>query len=256
MKKEIIEIETPEKIVFTYAVSSTGTRIFSYTIDVIIQFLTIVILIIIVYAVSGFNLANELRYNVSGLLVAFLYLVYFFIQWGYYILFEVIMGGQSPGKKLMKIRVIRTNGEPLDFATIVLRNLLRVVDAFPFYHLIGGLVSIVDKLSRRVGDIVADTIVVKEMEFNLKEPDFRTVFRTLIQREKFSLLHKKLNEEQLYILRRFLNEKNSLTEEKQNEIALRLAKSVKKRLEIKEEIREPIDFIEKIYRAHTDEDKE
>jgi uncharacterized RDD family membrane protein YckC len=256
VKKEIVEIETPEKIVFTYAVSSTGTRIFSYTIDLVIQFLTIVILIVIIFAVSGLNLAQELRYSVSGLFIAFLYLVYFFIQWGYYILFEVIMGGQSPGKKLMKIRVIRTNGEPLDFATITLRNLLRVVDAFPFFHLVGGLVSIVDKLSRRVGDIVADTIVVKEMEFNLREPDFRTVFRTLVQREKLSLLNKKLNEEQLYILRRFLNEKNSLPFEKQNEIALRLAKSVRKRLGIKEEIEEPINFIEKVYRAHTDEDKE
>ncbi|MBN2534088.1 MAG: RDD family protein [Spirochaetales bacterium] len=259
MKKESIEIETPEKIIFTYNISSTGTRIFAYTIDVIIQIVVVVLLILLVSSTGlfSFSLSSDgFSRELNGLLIAFAFLLYFFIQWGYFIVFEVIMEGQSPGKKIMKIRVIRTNGEPLDLPTIILRNLLRAVDAFPFYHLVGGLVSIVDSRSRRIGDIVSDTIVVKEMIFNLKEPNSFTVFLTSGKEGAFSFFNKKLNEEDLYILRRFLNEKGHLSKEKQDEIALKLAQSIKKRLQIQEEIENPLVFIERVYRGHIDENKE
>lgn len=259
MKKEIIEIETPEKIIFTYNISGTGTRIASYTIDAIIQLVVVILLIILISSTGLFQFslsAGGIAKELSGIVVAFAFLLYFLLQWGYFIVFEVIMEGQSPGKKLMKIRVIKTNGEPLDLPTIILRNLLRAVDAFPLYHLVGGLVSIVDPKSRRIGDIVSDTIVVKEMIFNLREPDAFTVFLSSSKTNPITLVNKKLNEEDLYILRRFLNEKGHLSKEKQHEIALKLAKSIKKRLDIREEMNNPLDFIERVYRGHSDENEE
>ena len=258
MKKEIIEIETPEKIIFSYNISSTGARIASYTIDFIIQGVVIFLLYMVIY-LTGFSKVsqsyNEFMNEMSGFMLAFVFLVYFLIQWGYFIVFEVITEGQSPGKKLMRIRVIKTNGEPLDLPTIILRNLLRVVDAFPVYHLLGGLVSIADSKSRRIGDIVSDTIVVSEIRFNLKEPDFFTVLHSSREGSAFFLFNKKLDEKELYILRRFLNEKDRLPIGKQNEIALKLAQRIKKKLAMTEEILNPIVFIERVYRGHTDENK-
>ena len=258
MKQEHIDIETPEKIIFSYTISSTGARIVSYSIDAFIQILFILILYLIVYANQGFNFSGSshgLFTELSGLFAAFAFLLYFLVQWGYFIFFEVITEGQSPGKKLMKIRVIKTNGESLDFATIILRNLLRAVDAFPVYHLLGGIVSIADSKSRRLGDIVSDTIVVREIAFNLKEPDFITLFRASSAQSAFTLYNKRLNEEELYILRRFLNENSKLSTIKQHEIAFRLAQKIKKQLHIQGEIDNPMTFIERIYRGHTDEDK-
>ncbi|MBN2444202.1 MAG: RDD family protein [Spirochaetales bacterium] len=258
MKKELIEIETPEKIIFSYTISSTGARIVSYTIDGIVQLIVIGILVLIVSSagivdVSG-SYSGFMR-EMSGLLVAFAFLVYFLIQWGYFILFEVIMEGQSPGKKLMRIRVIKTNGESPDLPTIILRNLLRAVDAFPVYNLVGGLVSIIDSKSRRIGDIISGTIVVRETMFNLKEPDFITLLKSSREETAFSLYTHKLNEEDLYILRRFLNEKNKLPSGKQFEIGLKLAQRIKHKLHITEEITNPVIFIERVYRGHADEDK-
>jgi len=258
MKKDKIEIETPEKIIFSYNISSTGTRIASYTIDFVIQIIIIFLLglMLVSLQLTSFTIPGSgFMQEMSGLVVAFAFLLYFLLQWGYFILFEAITDGQSPGKKLMKIRVIKTNGEPLDLSTIILRNLLRAVDAFPVYYLLGGIVSIFDSKSRRIGDIVSDTVVVSEMTFNLKEPDSFTVFISGNNKKSIGLLHNKLNEKELYILRRFLNEKNQLNQQKQAEIAFMLAEKIKKRLHLQEDIENPVLFIERVYRGHTDENK-
>ena len=159
------------------------------------------------------------------------------------------MEGQSPGKKAMRIRVIKSNGGQLDFETIVLRNLLRAVDGFPLVHVVGGFIAMIDKLNRRLGDIVADTIVVNEIYFDLQEPDFYVNFKHKGLREIEEISYK-LDEEELYILRRFLNDREKLPKHKQQEVAQRLAEQVKERLKLDERINDPIHYLERIYKYH------
>ncbi len=259
MKKELVKIEAPEKIIFSYKIAETGTRIAAYIIDLIIQILVfiIIVLLILMVGVSFRSLFDSnVSSNAQNFSIAFLYIMVFFIQWGYYILFEVIMQGKSPGKMALGIRVIKSNGEPMDFATIVLRNLLRAVDSFPFLHLLGGFISIIDKNSRRLGDIVADTIVVHDIKLYRKEPDFSTNLSTASTTNDRPVLFKRLTENELFIVRKFLNGKEKLKHEKQHEIAKELAEKINKKLGLKENISDHIGFIEKIYRMHTYEDKE
>ncbi|MCP4147383.1 MAG: RDD family protein, partial [bacterium] len=207
MKEETISIETPEKIRFHYRIAPTGARIGAYIIDLLIQILVAVLLILLaLFSGSGFaTFSNRLGNDFQALAMAFLYLVYFFFQWGYFTFFELLKNGQTPGKKAMRICVIKADGESPDASTIVLRNLLRAVDAFPAFHFLGGLVSILDKKSRRLGDIVADTIVVHEIRFQLEEPAFKTKLKSSGMKEPDFAPNVKLNEEELYVIRRFLN---------------------------------------------------
>ena len=79
----------------------------------------------------------------------------------YFISFEMILKGQSPGKKIMKLRVIKQNGEPINIWDSFLRNFLRLFDSLPSYYLVGSLFVIFSNKYKRIGDFAANTIVVK-----------------------------------------------------------------------------------------------
>jgi len=90
-----------------------------------------------------------------------LYLILLFaLLWFYPVLFEVLNDGQTPGKKLMRLRVINANGTPVTWIASIVRNLLRTVDMLPFAYAFGLISCLVDARCRRIGDVVAGTLVV------------------------------------------------------------------------------------------------
>jgi uncharacterized RDD family membrane protein YckC len=84
------------------------------------------------------------------------------LTWGYHVYFEVQHQGQSPGKRLAGIRVVDGRGLPLGVEQSFVRNVVRVLDALPVGYAVGALVCHFDPLHRRLGDIAADTLVVRE----------------------------------------------------------------------------------------------
>jgi uncharacterized RDD family membrane protein YckC len=84
----------------------------------------------------------------------------FFVLWFYPVFFEVANQGKTPGKMLMKIRVVRANGTPIGWLASFQRNLLRTVDMLPFFYGFGLVACMIDSKGRRIGDWVADTLVV------------------------------------------------------------------------------------------------
>jgi uncharacterized RDD family membrane protein YckC len=84
------------------------------------------------------------------------------LTWGYHVYFEVKHQGQSPGKRLAGIRVVDGRGLPLGVEQSFVRNAVRVLDALPIGYAVGALVCHFDPLHRRLGDIAADTLVVRE----------------------------------------------------------------------------------------------
>jgi len=82
--------------------------------------------------------------------------------WGYYIFFEMLWNGQSPGKRWVGLRVIRTDGTPITLSESFIRNLTRFVDFLPAGYGIGILSMFLDKQSRRLGDLAAGTLVVHD----------------------------------------------------------------------------------------------
>ena len=256
MKLDSISIESPEKIVFQYAIAKTGARMAAYLLDILLQIL-VAALLIIFFILFGIVDSQTFKVGVKGfgnLAIAFFYLIYFFFQWGYFAYFELFKHGRSPGKRALRIRVIKDNGEALDASSIVLRNLLRAVDGFPVFHFLGGLVSILDKQSRRLGDMVSGTLVVIEQGFDLKEPSYETTLTTPARPEANLRLTKKLSEQQLLIIRKFLAGRAHLSEEKQRELGQKLAAQVKEATGAVTTIHDPLEFLEEIYRSHSHAD--
>jgi hypothetical protein len=88
-------------------------------------------------------------------------LFHFLLYWGYFSLFEAFWNGQTPGKRLLKIRVIKDSGRQVTFFEALARNLLRIVDLL-FFYLVGVVTMLCNRQQKRLGDFVAGTIVIHE----------------------------------------------------------------------------------------------
>jgi len=97
-----------------------------------------------------------------GFMSGFRMVLVFVISWGYHVYFEVRHQGRSPGKRLCGLRVVDSRGLPVTFQQSFVRNVVRVVDSAPAFYGAGALISLLDRRSRRLGDIAADTLVIEE----------------------------------------------------------------------------------------------
>jgi len=160
---EQLSIDAPEHIELTFDLAGVGSRFCATLVDSII--LTIILGLFSV----AMNSLNVLEYNMGLLaggfehwIVAALILIIFAILWGYYIAFELMWNGQSPGKRLLKLRVMKTGGYPITLLESTIRNLIRLIDFLPLFYGIGVITMIIDKKWRRLGDLAAGTLVIKE----------------------------------------------------------------------------------------------
>ncbi|MCP3921767.1 MAG: RDD family protein [Desulfobacterales bacterium] len=164
-KTNKLTIRTPEGITFSLFPASPVIRLLAYSID---------FLIIITLNMFVSKIISILSIFSQDLAQAFSILIFFAISIAYTILIEWIWNGQTVGKKIMKIRVVDKNGLNLRFSQIVIRNLLRFIDAFPAFYLLGGISSLISSKSQRLGDIAANTVVIWNR--NVKEPNFEKLF--------------------------------------------------------------------------------
>jgi uncharacterized RDD family membrane protein YckC len=158
-------ISTPENVDLHLELAGLGNRIVACLIDTILTYIAILVLALpsllyprIVEALGAAYSDNRLL--VDTLVIALYVLGSFLIFFGYYIFFETIWQGQTPGKKLMGIRVVDSLGQPVTVSSIWIRNLLRPIDQGAF--LLGLLVMLIDRNERRLGDLAANTIVIRE----------------------------------------------------------------------------------------------
>lgn len=154
-----IEIVTPENVSFRYHVAGPFRRLPAFMIDVVLQ--------AIVITISGRMIvfAMLVLFGVSGafLGVGFYLIFAFVISWFYGGLFETYWNGQTPGKRLTRIRVIATDGQPVSGLQAVLRNLLRAIDCQPLVLYQFGLFSaLMNNRFQRLGDLAAGTMVIVE----------------------------------------------------------------------------------------------
>ena len=150
---------TPERVALEYGVAGIGSRGGAAIIDTALQFLALFVLGVGILG-SGAALANipgaqaiEIAIGVLGLFV---------VTSGYFIVFEILWSGQTPGKRLLGLRVLRESGYPLRPTDAVIRNLVRIVDWLPVGYGVGVLVMLLNQRSKRLGDFAAGTLVVRE----------------------------------------------------------------------------------------------
>ena len=136
---------TPEHVPIRLFTAGLGARFLALVIDSCI----------ILSIVAGIRMALLVSPGLATVLV-------FLVQWGYHMYFEVRHQGRSLGKRVCGLRVVDSRGLPITFQQSFVRNIVRVIDSAPIFYGLGGVVSMVDRHRRRLGDIVADTLVIEE----------------------------------------------------------------------------------------------
>jgi uncharacterized RDD family membrane protein YckC len=238
--EETLIIETPERVPLAFALASIGNRFLAVTIDHFIQYLSIIIIVWASFALAGASFLDsgetpsQLFDEMPKWTIALLIIVLFLIFAGYFIVFEWLWNGQTPGKRLLKLRVIREDGRPITLWEAIARNLLRIFDAVPGFILpvySVGLISIfMSSRDQRVGDVFAGTVVVRERED--EAPTFRETFSNPVSDAAFRRVQKPvefradvnlLNEGEIEVVESFLRRRWDLTDRQRIWMAWRVA---------------------------------
>lgn len=160
-----LDVATPERVSLSLPVAGIGYRCLAYLADLCILFLFWVV----AYFTFTLLVSDVLGFfqGLSGLAQTLLVVGVFATQWVYWTLAEVLMHGQTPGKRLVGIRVVRVDGSPVGVLESAVRNLVRVVDSLPGIYAVGVLSVLLTRQHRRLGDLLAGTLLVREERIDL-----------------------------------------------------------------------------------------
>jgi uncharacterized membrane protein SpoIIM required for sporulation/uncharacterized RDD family membrane protein YckC len=154
--RQHLEIETPEHVVLDLEIAGIGSRALAAVLDMTILVGSSLAVLIVLAILSGYGVRVN---RVAPVLLA---LGGFLVWNGYFILFEGLRRGQTPGKRIAGIRVVMDTGHPVTFGAAAARNLLRVADFLPPPYLIGLLLVAFHPRAKRLGDLVAGTVVSRD----------------------------------------------------------------------------------------------
>jgi uncharacterized RDD family membrane protein YckC len=167
---EKLSIDTPEQISLEFQLATIGSRFLAIAIDTLIQVTAaaaILALALLVRLAVGPFMAGASTWVFAGVVLA-----WFLLYYGYFAIFESVWNGQTPGKRMLGLRVIHTSGRPLSAYEAILRNVVRIVDQMPGIYAVGILSVFLTQRSQRLGDLAAASVVVHE---RLAEGEVSTV---------------------------------------------------------------------------------
>jgi uncharacterized RDD family membrane protein YckC len=221
-----VRIETPEQIDVALEIAGIGSRFVAWVVDLVLKVavgLLLALLGIVVVGLFGDNPLSKIYWVIFGS-------IGFFLWMGYGIYFEVRRNGQTPGKKLAGIRVIREWGAPVDFGTACIRNLLAIADFLPVFYVLGGPVMMLSARGQRLGDMAAGTIVIRERALEAPGNPMEEIERLLS--EEFVFTADQLAACQpadRNVLRTFFKRYRSLEPRPRHQLALRLAEEFRRK---------------------------
>jgi uncharacterized RDD family membrane protein YckC len=177
--EEILVIETPERVPLHFALASIGNRFLACAIDHALQFAVYTLIFLAFYLMMDYATFGGLFKDAPKWVYAVLVIIGFLIFSSYFIFFEWLWSGQTPGKRWLKLRVIREDGRPVTFWEASVRNLLRIIDMMPVllvlpFYSVGLICVFINRNDQRIGDMVAGSVVVRERE--TEAPSFDQVF--------------------------------------------------------------------------------
>lgn len=239
--EETLIIETPERVPLAFSLASIGNRFLAAAIDHLLQYFAIITVAWIGLAIAGISVfggegtpAGEIIGDLPNWILALLIVAIFLLFAGYFIFFEWLWDGQTPGKRLMKLRVIREDGRPITLWEAAARNLLRIFDAIPGLvipiYSIGLIVIFLSNRDQRVGDIFAGTVVIRERSgeaptfsetFSVRVSD--AAFRRVQPRTDFQANIALLTYDEIEVVENLLRRRWDLTERQRLWMAWRVA---------------------------------
>jgi hypothetical protein len=111
------------------------------------------------------GLPRQVQKFAGAIAAGLLYFAVFMLFFGYFILFEWLWQGRTPGKRLLGIRVVRDGGFTLDLISSMIRNIVRVIEAALGFYAISAICALLSPLNRRLGDLAAGTLVVRDQRY-------------------------------------------------------------------------------------------
>lgn len=216
---EKLTIDTPEQIALEFTLAGVGSRFLALALDTVIQ----VSLVVLLYIVAVALLIGRVGDGMWAL--AIVVLLGFMLFYGYFAAFEWLWRGQTPGKRLLGLRVISASGHPMTPYQAAVRNLLRIVDQIPGLYGVGIVSVLLTERSQRLGDLVAGTVVVRE-DATTRQPLDADAPRT----GRETLRATRLADAELALVERFLQRRSDLEGNVREQTARQIATRIRERL--------------------------
>ena len=249
---EQLSVETPEQIAINYQKAGIGSRFYAALLDTIILCL---ILFLGFYVNQGMiEYLSALFGNWLGAIGGILVFAMF---WGYYMVFEIVTNGQSPGKYVLGLRVIKDGGYPINFSDSAIRNLVRLADFLPFFYGAGLIVMLFSPNWQRLGDLAAGTLVVKtprkhslssDNKLTLDVPEYNVPIEEFQYKDWIQL--DLVTDSDLSRIREFLSRSSSLLIGRRKELARTIGGPIVDRMGGYENVRYDI-FLKELYKLKT-----
>lgn len=226
-----LTIETPEQTPLEFPIAGVGSRFLALAADTAIQTVATVLLgILLGVVLPRFEFFGR---KTNLWLTAILVFLVFLIEFAYFAFFETLWNGQTPGKRLAHLRVIKDSGRPISVYEAILRNLLRIVDALPGVYVVGIACALFSRQSKRVGDWVAGTVVIHEKPLEGIRPNWEAAPSAGAQ----SYDVRQLSTDELRLIESFLERRGGLESNVRRDMALQIALRIGKQLNVKPEDR-------------------
>ncbi len=263
MEQDRVIIETPEHVEFSYELAGLGSRFLALFVDHLFLMVGIFLLAVAVEFIDSyvgplFGRGGELAgIPITALIIIFSAVL---IYLAYFTLFEAAWDGQTLGKRMAGLRVIKVGGGPIGLIESLTRNILRLVDMLPALYLAGGIFVFFTRACQRIGDLAAGTIVVKERLWEYPgqknehaadgaEPDVSGAEADDVVRRARGYVGL-LSGEQIETIRRFLERRDELAPETRAQLAARIAAPLRHQLADVIADESPERLLEIIYQAH------
>lgn len=223
-----VGVETPERVQFKYQLAGPGRRAVAWLIDLAIRLVVYFVAFVAVVLVA----ASAVEF-LQGLGVGFFLLLLFFGEWFTGAIFETVLQGRTPGKWVMSLRVVRDDGSPARFPDYLLRNLIKAVDFLPLFYVVPtfgvALVAmLLDKKFRRIGDMVAGTVVVVEERGQMLAQV--AIEPPVTEEERLDLpVRVDLSRDEIRVIEDFLRRRKRLSNERAEELAQLFADTISER---------------------------
>ena len=222
---EKLTIETPEQTSLEFPLAGIGSRFLALAIDTLIQWGVALALFFGVAMPVGlmFRGSAPSLWILAGMLILF-----FLIFYGYFIVFEAIWNGQTPGKRLTRLRVIKESGHPITAIDAVARNLLRIVDQLPGFYGVGIVSAWFSRQNKRLGDFVAGTVVVHEKPL----ADIHPAWEMAAPPGASSYRADRLSPEEFALIESFLSRRSALGGDVRARMAAQIVERIKSKITV------------------------
>ncbi len=150
-------VATPERVSFDYQVAGLATRAIAQLVDLLI--LAFVLAGVYFFAIAIGTAGQDVVAYLIAIIGTFV------VIFGYFWSCEAFWSGQTVGKKIFRLRAVGDRGEPMTFMQAGIRNIVRIVDFFPYGYGVGLVVLFINGRGKRLGDLAAGTIVVKDSDY-------------------------------------------------------------------------------------------